>query len=102
MVRVRSFRDGAESLSRLRQQPGKSRGLFVRQRQGDERFPGEESFALDGGAEVPLQPFLPRSEGGRQKLQVIGAELFGDAQRIHMSWPAGRAAFWWWRRSRWR
>jgi hypothetical protein len=35
-------------------------------------------------------------------LQVIGAELFGDAQRIHMSWPAGRAAFWWWRRSRWR
>jgi hypothetical protein len=52
---------------------------LIGQRQGDERLPGEESFALDSGAEVLLQLLLARSEGGGQELKVIGAELFGDA-----------------------
>lgn len=48
------------------------------QRQGDKRLPSEKSFPLDGGADVPLQPLLARSEGSGRKLQVIGAELFGQ------------------------
>ena len=36
---------------------------------------------------VLLQTLLARSEGGGQKLEVIGAELFGDAERIHRCRP---------------
>ena len=54
-MRVRGLRDGAEPLPRLRQQFGKRGRPLIGQRQGDERLPREEAFALDGGAAVQVR-----------------------------------------------
>lgn len=72
-----------EPFPRLRQQLSKSGRPLIGQGQGDKRFPGEETFTLDSGAEIPLQPLLARREGGGQELKIIGSQLLGDAQRIH-------------------
>lgn len=56
---------------------------MIGQRQGDERLPREESFALHSGAEVVLQPLLSWGERGGQKLEVICSKLLSDSQRIH-------------------